>query len=127
VIILTSAIFFTNIPSIVSQLSSSGHRDFWNNADIAIRSHSMRSDGALVLNVRNNKAAPINIEQVWIGENSYPISENFEPSERKIIQININENSKKGDYYHYKIGFDYLMVGQNFEFKPGVPITGNVQ
>ncbi|MCD6227111.1 hypothetical protein J7J90_01310 [Candidatus Micrarchaeota archaeon] len=127
VVILTSAIFFTNIPSLVSQMSSSGHRDFWYYSDIGIRSHSLYSDGTLVLNIKNNKAAPITIDNVWLNSDSFTVSSQLNPSEKKIIKINMNKNFNPGEPYSFNIGFTYSVVGQQFEYKPDVPITGTVQ
>ena len=127
IIILASIMMFTNIPSIVSQLASSGHRDFWYYADIGIRSHTLYSDGTLVLNIKNNKAAPITIEKVWLNTEDYNVDIKLEPGERKIIKLNINKRFTPGEPYTFKIGFDYSLLNEHFEFKPDIPISGSVQ
>ena len=127
VIVLTSVMLFTNIPSMVSHFSSSGHKDFWSNAEISVRSNSLYSNKEFHLNIRNNKAAPIKLTKIILDNTEYPVSYEFEPGEKKIITIPLSQEFNEGAPYSFKLGFEYIMLEQEFKFTPNVLISGSVQ
>ena len=127
VIVLASLAFFTNVPSLVSQLTNSGDKDFWANADLGVRSSSLYDTGRFVMNVQNNKAAEVTINHVLLNSKEYPVHYTIAPGQKQVVQINIENQFEKGNHYSFDLGFEYSMLNQNFEFKPGIAISGSVQ